>query len=157
MSDEFYIERGEMEAGSLAAVHDDKCNHLNGILWDMRARANIRKPFTPRPKPEYTASATEALRDCPKKCDIGTRRMYSHTIMRGIFQLKRSGVTPEQTADLIGMPLEHIQRILKHKTETSHREWMRVNQQPTVPSIPEIIRRLATESNHAYAANKKIV
>lgn len=155
--DSFYVERGETEVGTLATTPDDKCNHLNCILHDMRARANLRKPYTPRPRPQYTGAPGDALRDYPKTCDIGKRRKYSHTIMRGIYQLARNGVSTQDIAALIGMPLNDVDRIMQHKSEIGAREYRNVQRQENPPSTPEIIRRLSKEAANVYAANRKIV
>ena len=149
-------DRGDTEVNTLAIVPDDKCNHLKCILWDMRARANIRKPFAPRPRPEYTGTAEEAKQTIPKECVIGKRRKYSHTIMRGIFQLHMHGIEVEAMAALIGMPQRDIEKIMKHDTQTSSREWMRAHQASYLPPATEIIRRLAVEGNHVFGSNQKI-
>lgn len=155
--DSFYVERGETEVGTLATTPDDKCNHLNCILHDMRARANLRKPYTTRPRPQYTGAPGDALRDYPKTCDIGKLRKYSHTIMRGIYQLARNGVIIQDIAALTGIPLNDVHRIMEHKTEIAGREFNKVRLQPTNPSTGEIIRRLSKEAANVYAANRKIV
>lgn len=149
-------DRGDTEVNTLAIVPDDKCNHLKCILWDMRARANLRKPFAPRPRPEYTGTAEEAMQTIPKECVIGKRRKYSHTIMRGIFQLHMHGIEVESMADMIGMPLSDIKKVMKKDTETSGREWRRVIQASYLPPVTEIIRRLAVEGNHVFGSNQKI-
>lgn len=149
-------DRGDTEVNTLAIVPDDKCNHLKCILWDMRARANLRKPFSPRPRPEYTGTAEEAIQSSPKECVIGKRRKYSHTIMRGIFQLHMHGIEVEAMAALIGMPQRDIEKIMKHDTQTSSREWMRAHQASYLPPVTEIIRRLAVEGNHVFGSNQKI-
>lgn len=155
--DSFYVERGETEVGTLAITTDDKCNHLNCILHDMRSRANLRKPYTPRPRPQYTGSPGDALRDYPKTCDIGKRRKYSHTIMRGIYQLSRNGLVITDIAALTGIPLNDVDRIMQRKTEIASREFNKVRLQPTNPSTAEIIRRLSKEAANVYAANRKII
>lgn len=149
-------DRGDTEVNTLAIVPDDKCNHLKCILWDMRARANLRKPFAPRPRPEYMGTAEEAMQTIPKECVIGKRRKYSHTIMRGIFQLHMHGIEVEAMAALIGMPQRDIEKIMKHDTQTSSREWMRAHQASYLPPVTEIIRRLAVEGNHVFGSNQKI-
>lgn len=154
--DTFESDRGDTEVNTLAIVPDDKCNHLKCILWDMRARANLRKPFAPRPRPEYTGTPEEAIQSSPKECVIGKRRKYSHTIMRGIFQLHMHGIDVEPMAEMIGMPLSDIKKVMKKDTETSGREWRRVIQAPYLPPVTEIIRRLAQEGNHVFGSNQKI-
>lgn len=154
--DTWESERGDTEVNTLAIVPDDKCNHLKCILWDMRARANIRKPFAPRPKPEYTGTPGEATRSSPKECVIGKRRKYSHTIMRGIFQLHMHGIDVEAMEPMIGMPLGDIKKVMKKDTETSGREWRRVIQASYLPPVSEIIGRLASESNYVFGSNQKI-
>ncbi len=155
--DDDYLSREEGEIGSRATAPDDRCNHLACILWDMRSRANLRKPFTPRPKPEYIGGPVLANQTNPKDCNIGKRRKYSHTIMRGIFQLQRNGISPNVIANMIGMPLADVKKIMEKKTDTSTREFMRVCQQAYNPSTGEIIRRLAVEADHVYGANGKIL
>ena len=155
--DDDYISREEGEIGTRAIFHDDKRDYLGCILWDMRSRANLRKPFTARPKPQYTGSTNEASQSIPKECNIGKRRKYSHTIMRGIFQLQRNGISTNLIAQMIGMPLNDVKKIMSKKTETSSREFMLVCQQVTNPSTQEIIRRLAVEAENVYGANAKVI
>jgi len=155
--DDNFIERSDGEIGTVAIFPDDKCNYLGCILWDMRSRANLRKPFTPRPKPQYTGSPGEATQTIPKTCIIGKRRHYSNTIMQGIFQLHRNGVSPKAISNMIGVPYPDVIKVMSKKTETSSREFMRVCQQAVNPSTSEIIRRLAQEAQHDYGSNSKVV
>lgn len=150
-------ERGEGEIGTRAIFPDDKCNYLGCILWDMRSRANIRRQYTPRPKPEYTGGGQQHKEIYPKDCVVGKRYKYPAVVMMAIFQLHRNGVPAQKIATLIGMPLPDVQKIMKRKTETSSREFMRVCQQPSNPPTDEIVRRLALEVQHVYGNAKKTV
>lgn len=155
--DDDYLSREENEIGTKAIMPDDKRDYLGCILWDMRSRANLRKPFTPRPKPQYINASGVAIQTTPKECVIGKRRKYSYTIMRGIFQLQRNGISTNLIAQMIGMPLNDVKKIMAKKTETSKREFALVCEQETNPSTKEIIRRLAVEAENVYGANAKIV
>lgn len=156
-SEDNFTERGEGEIGTRAILPDDNCNHLACILWDMRSRANLRKPFTPRPKPQYTGNGQQNKEIYPKDCAIGKRSKYPSSVMLGIFQLHRNGVSQAFIASLLGMPAEDVKKIMSCKTQTANREFMRCRQQASNPTTEEIVRRLAMESQYVYGNPKKAV
>ncbi len=151
----WYTERGELEVHPTIAIPDDHCNHLNCILWDMRQRANLRKTYQPRPKPEYQAPVIKVSENHPKPCVIGKRPRYSLLIMRGIYQLHRRGLSDALIADHLGMPLEDVARIMEHKTGTSDKEWRRVQAEKDCPQVDDIVFSLAKEAEYVYGKSPK--
>lgn len=146
----WYTERGEMEVQSTIAIPDDHCNHLNCILWDMRQRADLRKKFTPRPKPEYHPQSFTGCKSAPKQMNIGVRKSYCLHIVRGIYQLHRLGQSDHKIGKSLGIPEEEIYKIIHQRNSTAEREWRRVNSEPSIPKPLEILRSIEKEVRYVY-------
>lgn len=151
MNEENYnVDRGEMDIGSALIVPDDNCDHLKCILWDMRQRADLRKKFTPRPKPTYQHDCGAVSKSGPKPLNIGVKARYSLLIVRGIFQLHMIGQSDLKISQQLGIPEEVIHKIIHARNSTTEREWRRVHAEVHTPKPLEVIKSIAQEARYAY-------
>lgn len=148
--DDYDVARGELDIGTALIIPDDNCNHLNCILWDMRQRADLRKKFTPRPKPEYQPQSFTGCKSAPKQMNIGVRSSYRLHIVRGIYQLHRMGQSDQKIGKSLGIPEEEIHKIIHQRNSTTEREWRRVNSESSIPKPLEILRSIEKEVRYVY-------
>ena len=149
-NEDYDVARGELDIGTALIVPDDSCNHLNCILWDMRQRADLRKKFTPRPKPQYQPQSFDGCKSAPKPMNIGVRNRYSLLVVRGIFQLHMLGQSDQKIGKSLGIPEEMIDKIIHQRNSTTEREWRRVHAESSIPKPLEILRSIEKEVRYVY-------